>query len=354
MNLARLRQGLKGAVTNVERRRRLRYAFPAVGPADGSPTIYFSVPDWNQPSGGLKVAYDHVQALNDAGVPARVLHQKSGFRLDWFDNDAPVTCVPNVTLGPDDVIVVAEVAVDVFIRSRCPARHIVLNQSGHLTFQTSADMVMDHMLTCERMLGSVVVSQHSAEYLRTAFPGRPVARARNAVDPSVFYPERPRPSRVLGYSLRRGRDDILQALSILEARGSLEGWEVREIAGADQRRYAKALAATRVLLSAPYQEGFGLPAAEAMACGAYVVGYDGFGGREYFRPEFSSPIATGDVLALAMATEDVLVRDREDPGWLDDRSVTAAAFIAEEYSPQRSALSVVDAYAAILGTQWPL
>jgi glycosyltransferase involved in cell wall biosynthesis len=42
-----------------------------------------------------------------------------------------------------------------------------------------------------------------------------------------------------------------------------------------ERRFFVTLSAT---------EGFGLPALEAMAMGATVVGFDGFGGRDYMKP----------------------------------------------------------------------
>jgi hypothetical protein len=39
-----------------------------------------------------------------------------------------------------------------------------------------------------------------------------------------------------------------------------------------------------------YQEGFGLPSAEAMASACTVIGYHGMGGKEFYRPEFFSQL----------------------------------------------------------------
>ena len=114
---------------------------------------------------------------------------------------------------------------------------------------------------------------------------------------------------------------------------------------------ADQLRSTTIFLSFAYQEGFGLPAAEAMACGAYVVGFHGFGGREYFRPEFSHPVEPGDVLGLARAVEEVIDREAREPGWCQSRGAAAAQFIATEYSPDRERRDVVETYAALLRGQ---
>lgn len=313
------------------------------------PVVYFSAFDSNRPAGGLKVLYEHADALLRAGVDTKVVHQKRGFRCEWFANSVPVVSVDEIQMGPKDVLVVPEIGLDLLIRSGSRARHIVLNQSGHLTFMTGASAVVGHMLNSDTLLGSVVVSEHSRSYLRTAFPERPVEVVRNMIDPAVYCPTPGRFRHTLGYSNLRGADDIRQILHILQARGSLSGWEPFEHVAADQTGYARQLQQTRVLLWTPYQEGFGLPAAEGMACGAYVVGYHGYGGQGYLRPEFTSISPTGDVLSVAMALEDILARDLTDPEWLDERAAAGAAYIAREYSPEQARETIVRAYDALLG-----
>jgi hypothetical protein len=50
------------------------------------------------------------------------------------------------------------------------------------------------------------------------------------------------------------------------------------------REVLRMLGERRFFVTLSAAEGFGLPALEAMAMGATVVGFDGFGGREYMRP----------------------------------------------------------------------
>ena len=42
------------------------------------------------------------------------------------------------------------------------------------------------------------------------------------------------------------------------------------------------LSSSALFLSFGHPEGFGLPVAEALACGTAVIGYSGLGGRELF------------------------------------------------------------------------
>ena len=75
----------------------------------------------------------------------------------------------------------------------------------------------------------------------------------------------------------------------------------------------------------------GLPPAEAMASGAYVVGFTGLAGREYFDPRYCAPVAEADLLAFALAAEQALRRYDEDPAELTAAGRAAAGQILGRY-----------------------
>jgi glycosyltransferase involved in cell wall biosynthesis len=184
--------------------------------------------------------------------------------------------------------------------------------------------------------------------LRYAFKSLPVHRVHLSIDPSRFYPgDGPRDRRI-AYMPRRGRADSEQVFHLLGGRCLLDGWEVVLLDGLTHDQVAEQLRTTRIFLAFTYQEGFGLPAAEAMACGNFVVGCHGFGGREFFHPEFSTPIETGDVLGFARAVEDAIVHERNDPMWCLNRGRKASEFVLSEYSPVRERDEVVSVYAELL------
>jgi glycosyltransferase involved in cell wall biosynthesis len=314
------------------------------------PTVYFCAPDYDVPAGGMRVTYRHVDVLSDAGISAAVLHRRAGFRCSWFENHTRVVGSRDTSIGPEDLVVVSEVAISLLRGLDPQHRFVVFNQSGHLTWERESQDEVDRYLENPGMAAMFVVSSHSLEMMRYAAPSANVVRVHNSIDPSRFRPGTSRPRPVISYMPRRASDEARQVLGILRGHGVLEGWEVRALEGLSEDQVADRLRSTTIFLSLAYQEGFGLPAAEAMACGAYAVGFHGFGGLEYFRPEFSHPVEPGDVLGLARATAEVIERERLEPGWCQARGAAAASFIAAEYSPDRERRDVVEAYSALLAT----
>ncbi len=313
------------------------------------PTVYFCAPDFDVPSGGVRVIYRHVDLLNTAGIPACVLHRRAGFRCTWFANDTRVASSEDILLGPADLVVIGELAVPL-LRDREPGtRFVVFNQNPHLTWQRVPEALVNEYTSSPDLAAIVVVSQHSLEMVRYVAPSANVARVHNSIDPRLFSPADAPPGRVVAYMPRGGRDEVAQVMSMLRARGLLAGWEVVPLQGMTEGEVAATLRRTTVFISFAYHEGFGLPAAEAMACGAYVVGFHGFAGQEYLRPELAAPVAPGDVLALARAVEDVMEHEAREPGWCRSRGEAAARFIAAEYSPERERADVVGLYRALLG-----
>jgi glycosyltransferase involved in cell wall biosynthesis len=147
---------------------------------------------------------------------------------------------------------------------------------------------------------------------------------------------------------RRGGGDARSVLAILESRGLLRGWTVKALDNLSENDVGEQLRNTCIFLSLSRHEGFGLPPAEAMACGAFVIGYHGFSGREFLLPEFSSPVEPGDLLTFAQMVEAALRQENANPGWCQDKGRQASAFIHQAYSPEREREDVRDLYARFL------
>jgi glycosyltransferase involved in cell wall biosynthesis len=115
----------------------------------------------------------------------------------------------------------------------------------------------------------------------------------------------------------------------------LRGWEVETIADMSERETARVMRSSPIFLAFGYQEGFGLPPAEAMASGCYVIGFPAFGGREIFDPTFSKPIEDGDVLSFAREVAQALTEFEKDPTEIRRAGERAAEHVRRTYSPQR-------------------
>ena len=333
----------------MERRRRDRIRIPVDERISPQPTVFFLAPDYDRPSGGVRTLYRHVDILNAAGIHAFILHQKRNFQCSWFEHCTPITDISRATIHKNDLLVVTELDIDLLGRLPPETRHVIFNQGVHLTWTRSVGSEIRYYQRNPGLAGVVTVSDHSSEVLRYAFDPDRLRRIHLSIDSNLFHPKGAPRARRIAYMPRRGERDIRPVLEILRARNLLDDWEIVPIDGLTPPEVGKILRTTRIFLSFADQEGFGLPAAEAMACGNYVVGYHGFGGREYFCPAFSVPVPAGDILAFASAVEDVLRHDRGDETWCQTRGKEASAFVISKYSREREQRDVIEIYTELIG-----
>jgi glycosyltransferase involved in cell wall biosynthesis len=320
------------ALQRLSEQRSLRRRRPpaiAASEASGAPTVYYLCPDYDVPSGGIRVIYRHVDILNRAGRSAAVLHHSDGFACRWFEHSTRVLGAPSVRLSREDTLVVPEVYGPYLDRLPRQPRLIAFNQNAYLTFE---HMPPGTRPSYDIFESALTVSEDSAEYLRFAFPGLAVTVVGNSIDPELFHPPAQPPPRRLALMPRKRPRDAEQILRLLGDR--LEGWETLPIENANERQTAAMLRSAPIFLALGKREGFGLPAAEAMASGCYVVGFPGLGGRELFEPGFSTALEDGDVLAAAAAVAEQCSRYESRPQELLAAGIRARERICARWSPQ--------------------
>ena len=328
--------------------------------------IYYRCPDKDYPVGGIRVIYRHVDLLNRNGFEAFVLHHYHPFRCTWFENETPVAHevrypdssgalptragrralkalgrprsidpLPVLELGADDILVLPEVMPAV-PELEADVPKVIFNQNAYLTLAPYPLDVDPEALVYARpeVLGAIVVSEDSRRYLEPLFPELRIRRVHYGIDPQLFAFERDK-KRQLAYMPRKNPLDLDQVLLRLRLTGRLDGWEVVEIAGSSEQETAAVLRESAVFLSSGHPEGFGLPAAEAMSAGCVVVGYHGYGGREFLTEDHGFPIEVGDVVTFADTVARVLDELEREPAALSRRVERASRFIREQYSPER-------------------
>ncbi len=319
-----------------------------MGIAPARSRIHFVCPDTDAPSGGIRVIYRHVDHLVAGGIDAAVVHETTGFRPTWFDATAtPVRYADHLDVVPGhDLLVIPEIyGPDLHLIGPGVAK-VVFNQNAYNTFAGYATPLTHSAYTQPEVHAAVVVSEDNAAYLRYAFPQLDVRRTVNCVDPALFHPHDAKQRR-LAWMPRKNADQARQVLNLLAARGALDGWEVTELDGLDERGVAEALRHTTVFLATGYPEGCPCPPKEAMAAGCVVVGYHGMGGRDYFTEQTGVPVPMGDIVAFAQAAERALQRPQDQ---LIADGARAAAIIAGRYSPQAERDSVLATWGDLLHT----
>jgi hypothetical protein len=349
--------------------------------------LLYLCPDYVPPAGGIRVIYRHVDILRRHGYQAFVVHERQGFRCRWFPNDTPVLGwtgrvygqdvsllqragrhirrglrdvpvehtflqlqePPRFPIGFDDVVVVPEMFGPYLTQIAPGIPKVIFNQNAYFTFKAYPADPQRFVSPYRHsdVVATFVISEDSRRFIEYAFPEARVYRVRWSLDSTRFRPDHKKKPRI-SYMPRRGAADATHVLSTLAARGALDGYEIVQIEGLDEDGVAACLRASLIFLSLGYHEGLPLPPAEAMACGAIVVGYDGFGGREYMLPEFAFPVPAADLMAFAETLERVLALHEERPEELRRRAVQAATFIRDHYSAQLEEEELLAAWRDVL------
>jgi len=354
--------------------------------------LLFWTPDDPVPRGGSKQIYRHAELLHEAGIEARVLHQRTGFACKWFEQRAPLaylgedlvrrthrragallprlTPKPDLellegreiklsdgdgtfssyTLSPEDVIVLPEYLGAMLAEAKLELPLVIFNQNVHGTFRGYGygEDLSRTVYSQPNVLGAIVVSDHNQRYLSYVFEDLDVHRVVNGVDPSLFYPPVGAKRRQIAFMPRKQARQLEQLLNILRTRGVLDGWELVCIDGLDEPQVARALQDAFVFLSTCHQEGFGLPPVEAGMAGCLVVGYTGIAADEYFQEGLAERVPQDDVLVFAQAIERTLAWIDADESAALARGRAFSDFLTERYSLDREAESVLTVWRALL------
>lgn len=292
-----------------------------------SPVIYYLVPYSARAHGGVRVVYRHVALLNALGIRAAVLQTGHADRPEWFASDVPLVPIGQLSFHSEDLLVVPEFYGASLSRLNPDIRTLVFNQGGYITFNfvDLDDTPRGAPYTqIERLEGIMTVSQDSAELLRLSHPDIQIDIARPVIDADLFHPTSAPKERTVAFVTSRRPEELNQIRHILRARGN--AWRMRALEGLTEQQMAAALQQSAVFLSLSDRDGFGLPPAEAMASGAYVVGYTGGGGSEFFDPAYCSPVTS--TAEAVRALEDAFATSMEQ---LQDAGERASRAVLGHY-----------------------
>jgi hypothetical protein len=357
--------------------------------------LLFICDDVNSPTGGIKQIYRQVDILNSNGFNAFVLHRHYGFKCTWFKNETKVVYnyrlfevldsllktkvnergifrmllkikffykrniveallkiknkSKNIVVNPNDIIVFPEIYGPNITEVLIGNKKVIYNQGAYQTF-FHHDLNLQHKSTPylnEEVIATIVNSENAKEYINYVFPNMEVQRVRYGIDSNNFYLSENKKKKI-GFMPRRLRVDLVQVINILKFRGILDDWELVEIDNMNEQEVANNLRNCAFFLSFSINEGFGMPPAEAMACGCIVVGYAGKGGKEFFNEDFCYPIEDRDVISFAKTLEKVISEYEFDNKPFIGKGRKASDFILSEYSMEMEVKTIVDCWNKIL------
>ncbi len=373
--------------------------------------IYYLCPCSEAPCGGVQKIYQHVDVLNQNGFNAYVLHPKKGFRYSWRENKTKLAYYePNFwtwlgiqggrnlairilrrwskkgafrsqvvplsrftknicvlgdnyqkirlpKLNQQDVIVFNDYIVPALTTMIGKFPSVILNFTAYTTFHgiTIGESLgrASSLPYDERSLGCIVGSKDTEDYLRFVFPKLTYYGCPFGVDTEQFVFHGAK-ERKVAFMPRKCPDHLVQILSILRQRNKFPNWSFVALEKMSQERLIGELKTSALFLSTSYLEGLGLPPAEALSCGALVVGYDGEGGKEFFHPPFAHSIAHGNIIGFVKKIEEMMAFFESDQKQFIQIGKIGSDFIASKYSIARENRSIVKAWSQIAAAKTEL
>ena len=316
-------------------------------------------PDLPRPVGGVKQIHRVAEAIQACGHEVALVQEDASFHPGWFHSVLPTTdrksWMQRRDLLPErDVVILAETFVPLLISLQPGIPKILFNQNGSYSFGVEGS----YFPKPSQVLGLYqhpdlrqiwCVSHHDRRFLSLGM-GLPADRVKLLVNglESQLLPGSSKKFQV-AFMPRKNSHDADVVVALLQQQSWWKGWSLKRIENCSHDAVVTALQSSLVFLSFGHPEGFGLPVAEAMACGCAVVGYSGLGGRELFDLAagygLGIVVEPGDWLGCVQGVERInyAVRSRQDDVALQLESM--AGVVQQRYSLAEMQRSVAEALA---------
>lgn len=338
--------------------------------------IYVFCPEIKVPTGGVKQLYKLAELLSNENYDVFLTHGKKNFKNNWFSTKVKFAYYPylfykiykltrkdrkkyifkdffkelfmdKLLPEPDSIIIYPEIWGDK-IHTLTPNKYIVYNQNCYYTFNLFPFLKnnTEHSYSNANFLGFLTVSQDSKEYLNLAFPNQKTERICLGINPSFSFNSNK--EKIIAFMPRKLKEDFNQIYHILVNNPHFKDWKWQPIDNCTEEEVAVILQKSAFFLSFNYNEGFGLPPVEAMACGCYVIGYAGNAGKEYFLKEFSTLIPDRNIIEFTKSILERVIMFNENPLSLINLGREASIYVHKTYNLEHEKQSTLKAVNNIL------
>ena len=296
--------------------------------------MYFYVPDFDKPSGGVGLTYDHVKVLNENGFTAKVLHTKQDFVPEWLGDRAEN--VPVVYLEEDklelrmqDFIFIPEgfpQVMDNLHKQRAACKKIVFCQNWYNVLNSLQPGQFWNQFGIGECMS---VSNVQTEYLKAIMPFLKFKQVVGSIDAETFHPPERIEDKKPVVSFVNNRDP-LKAHNVIKTFYAIFPhfrWiQFNELKDLSNEEYAEAIRESAFYIHFDEVSSWGTAPIEAYLSKTLVAGWDGIGGKEYMTDNNIWLAPNGDIFRLAIAigqmVETWLLGEVKDETWEDMEKAT--------------------------------
>jgi len=317
------------------------------------------LPDVDRAIGGVKQLHRQVEHLVALGWDAAMLTEASGFRPGWFQSSAPSrSLAESHALGELDpsscVLLLPETYLGVDLRSfrgldLSGLARVVFNQNAYYSYGQFGDhtaALLQAFYDDSSVLQVLSVSEDTHAFLtrNLGIADQRLSRVINAIEP-LFRPGATKYNR-MHWMPRKNPDHVQAVMQGLKRCGleHSEGWQGEPLVQLSHAQVADRLNGARLFLAFGHPEGFGLPIAEAMAAGCWVVGYSGGGGCELFRLGAAESVCFGDWHGYVAAVQRAFEAFHNQPRETELRLHRQALAVRSLYSAEQELASIAGAW----------
>ena len=320
------------------------------------------VPDVDRAIGGVKQLYRHVEHLCALGWDAAMVTEAAGFRPSWFQSSAPSLCLQESwqrgELDPGQaILVLPETYLGVELRAfrglnLGALARVVFNQNAYYSygdFAADTPQRLQAFYDDPAVLQVLSISEDTHAFLsrNVGLSDRRLSRIINAIEP-MFRADQAKVKR-MHWMPRKNPQHVQAVLQGVQrsAMAHTQGWEGQPLQQLSHAEVAARLNGAQLFLAFGHPEGFGLPIAEAMAAGCWVVGYSGGGGQELFRFGAAEQVAFGDWPGFIASIERAFAQFALAPRETELRLQRQALAVKALYSPEQERASIASAWQRI-------
>lgn len=238
----------------------------------------------NPRAGGMNVIQEHMTFLIDAGFDVKYYSYNHDilskvqpsmdkrFQPIWYDD-----------FRNDDVFIIPEEFIWMVYDLAFPKniKYIILNQGIFASFFSGSIDYNQHKFAYDNAFAVLVNSYHTRIGVSKIFntPKEKIYEFRIGIDKNLFYPEEKNNTACFLFH----KNLLFSCFMEVYFKGKYPDWELIRIENLPRHETAKILRKSKLFLSFGGPEGFGLPPLEAAFCNCKIIGFDGYGGAEYFK-----------------------------------------------------------------------